>query len=111
MKQLQINFEPSITEAYNRATDYVAARIHQQHRPQKSIAADMDLSPSQLSQKLGSIENSSARFTLDNLEDYVSCTGDVEPLLYLVAKYIDKGSEDDLRKQIDALQAQLKKVG
>ena len=107
MNQLSIDFNPDVTKSYGRCVEYVAARVHQQGIPQKAIAADMDLSPSQLSQKLGPTENSSARFTLDDLEHYVQATDDIEPIKYLVAKYLYKRSPEDIKKQIAELQAQL----
>ena len=110
MKQLAIDFDPDITKAYSRCTDYVAARVHQLRVPQKAIAADMDLSPSQLSQKLGPTGQSSARFTLDDLEHFVEVTGDLEPVRYLVAKYLYKQSPDDIRAQIAELEERLKEA-
>lgn len=107
MKQLAIDFDPDITKAYSRCVDYVSARVHQQGVPQKAIAADMDLSPSQLSQKLGPISQSSARFTLDDLEHYTEVTKDLEPIKYLIAKYLYTCSEDEIRAQIKALEERL----
>ena len=68
----------------------------------------MDLSPSQLSQKLGPICQSSARFTLDDLEHYTEVTGDIEPIKYLIAKHIHKQSPDDLKRQIEELTQKLR---
>lgn len=103
MKQLAIDFNPDITHSYRTCAEYVSARVHQQGVPQKSIAADMDYSPSQLSQKLGSNDASSARFTLDDLELYVDVTGDKEPIKYLAAKYLHQETPEVLQAQIDAL--------
>lgn len=107
MKQLTIDLTPSVTSAYDRCVEYVAARVHQQNKKQKSIARDMDLAPSQLSQKLGPEENSSARFTLNDLENYISVTGDVEPVKYLVTKYLGRPSVEALEMQIAELQKQV----
>ena len=113
MKQLEIDFDPDITKAYSSLVDYIAARVHQQGTLQKIIAADMDLSPSQLSQKLGPPGNSSARFTVYDLEKYIEVTDDIEPVKYLIAKYMDKLPIKDLEKKIielKALVAQQKKA-
>ena len=107
MKQLAIDFEPDITKAYSSCVDYIAARVHQQGTLQKIIAADMDLSPSQLSQKLGPPGNSSARFTVYDLEKYIEVTDDLEPIKYLIAKYLYKRPAKDIKQQISELQAQL----
>lgn len=107
MEQLTIDLTPSITSVYATCVEYVAARVHQQGIPQKAIAADMDLSPSQLSQKLGPKGQSSARFTLDDLEQYVAVTGDIEPLKYLAAKYLYRQNPEELERQIQELQQRL----
>ena len=110
MKQLTIDFDLSVVSAYSRCTDYVAARVHQLGIPQKAVAADLDMSPSQLSQKLGPICQSSARFTLDDLEHYVETTGDKEPVKYLVSKHLVGHSEDEIKQQIEELQQRLQKA-
>lgn len=62
MEQLSIDFDPDVTKSYQRCTDYIAARVHQQNVLQKVIAADIDLSPSQLSQKLGPVSQGFSTF-------------------------------------------------
>ncbi len=106
--QLTLNFEAGLADSYGSCREFVAARVHQLGRPQKSIAADMDYSPSQLSRKLGQNPDDSMRFTLDDLETFVQVTGDKKPILYLVEKYLAEADEAALLRQIEELQAQLK---
>lgn len=108
--QLTLNFDASIVDSYSSCREYVQARVHQVTRdgrpiPQKVIAADMDLSPSDLSRKLAQAPGDPRSFSLDNLEDYVTTTGDVEPVLYLVAKYLTAATEAELRRQLAAIEA------
>lgn len=105
--QLTLNFDAGLTDNYASCREYVAARIHQQGRPQKAIAADMDYSPSDLSRKLAQNPDDSRRFTLDDLEKFIEVTGDTRPVLYLVEKYLAESDEESLRQQINSLQAQL----
>lgn len=105
--QLVLNFERGMAEVYTSCREYIAARVHQLGKPQKSIAADMDYSPSDLSRKLAQNPDDSRRFTLDDLEKYVQVTGDKKPVLYLVEKYLSKVDESALLAQIEALQSQL----
>lgn len=93
MQQVTINFDAGIAESYASCREYVAARIHQQGRPQKSIAADMDYSPSILSRKLSPSESDTSKFTLDDLEKFIQTTGDVQPVYYLVEKYLADSDE------------------
>ena len=56
----------------------------------KSVAADLDLSPGNLSCALS--DDPHRKFSVDELEAYVQKTGDKTPILYLVAKYLDDES-------------------
>lgn len=86
--QLTLNFEAGLAECYGTCREFVASRVHQQHRPQKAIAADMDYSPSDLTRKLAQSPDDCRRFTLDDLEKFIEVTGDHSPVLYLVEKYL-----------------------
>lgn len=105
--QLTLNYEAGLTESYSTCREFIAARVHQQGRQQKSIAADMDYSPSDLSRKLAQAPDDSRRFTLDDMERYIDVTGDTKPVLYLVEKYLARTDPDDLKKQIQELEARL----
>lgn len=108
--QLTINFDAGLTESYTTCREYVAARVHLQGRPQKSIAADMDYSPSDLSRKLAQNPDDSRRFTLDDLEKFVEVTGDTQPILYLVEKFLARDDVDTLQRRIEELNAMLANV-
>ncbi len=107
-QQITLNFEASPVEAYESTREYVAALTHQQGRPQKAIAADMDYSPSHLSRKLSQSPDDSMRFTLDDLEKWVEVNGDCRPLFFLVQKHaMAAKSKEDIQKQIEELQKSL----
>lgn len=110
MEQLSITFKPSITSAYNTCREFVQARIHQLGKPQKVVAMDMDYSPSDLSRKLAQSPSDSRRFTLDDLEKYISVTGDKEPVVYLVAKYLAHEDPAQIEAEILRLQQKLERA-
>lgn len=88
--QLTLNFEPALPERWPSLRAYVAYRVNVQNKQAKAIAADMDISPSTLSRKLNPSEADTQRFNLDDLEGYLSSTGDVSAVIeYLAAKYMD----------------------
>lgn len=94
--QLKLNFEPSLPERYPSLREYVAFRTAIHPRPAKSIAADMDMSPSVLSRKLNPSEGDTQRMNLDDFEGWLQSTGDAAAVVqYLAAKYMDS---DDTRK-------------
>ncbi len=112
MQQVTINFEAGPVESYSTCREYIAALIHQQRRPQKAIAADMDYSPSDLSRKLAQSPDDSRRFTLDDLEKFIATTGEVKPVLYLVEKYLSVADPQriaDLEREIARLKTQTKR--
>ena len=110
MKQLSIEFEPDVVRAYEWADEYVASRVHQQKAPQKTIAMEMDLSPSQLSRKLAPDDHDQARFTLKDFERYMRATRDMEPLKYLVAKHMTPETKEEIEAKIKELKSRLEDV-
>lgn len=96
--QLTLNFDAGLTDCFSTCREVVQARVHQQGRPQKAIAADMDYSPSTLSRKLAQSPNDSQKLTLDDLESYMTVTGDKQPLYFLIEKYLVSESGDQIKK-------------
>jgi hypothetical protein len=97
VSQLTLNLEPSVVDRWPTLRKFLAHRVEVQAKPAKTIAAEMDLSPSSLSRKLNPGESDAQRFTVDNLEEYLQATGDVQAVIeYLATKYAPGG--DDARK-------------
>lgn len=94
-QQLTLSFEPSLPEKYRTLRDFLAFRVQVQARPAKSIAADMDMSPSMLSRKLTPGDGDTQRFNVDDLENYIANTKDTSPIEYLASKYLQS---DECRK-------------
>ena len=91
-QQLTIDFDASLSRAFPTLRELVQTRSHQQGRPQKSIAMDMDLSPSHLSRKLSQSPGDSARLTVDDLERFIEVTNDHTPIDYLISKFKNPSS-------------------
>lgn len=85
--QLMLDFLPGLTELHTSALACVDSCIKSSGKPLKTIAADMDLSTSELSRKLANNPNDTRHFTLADLEAYVAATGNTTPILYLAQKY------------------------
>lgn len=86
--QLTLDFEPSLVDRHKTCMDCVRQTAYTNRNPIKTIAADMDLSESELSRKLAQNPNDTRRFTVDDLENLFSSTGDTTPILYLAVKYL-----------------------
>ncbi len=85
--QLTLNFEPGLAERWRSLKACCRERIFAHPKPLKTVAADMDLSESELSRKLAENPNDTRNFNCDDLEAYIAATGDVTPIHYLAEKY------------------------
>ena len=93
-RQLTLPLDESLVPAHRSLRDCVAAGVYR--RGLKGVAADLDLSPGNLSVALS--DDPHRKFSVDDLEGYIQKTGDKTPIYYLVAKYL--GDEAALRDQV-----------
>ena len=109
IKQLTLNFEPSLPERFRTLRDYLAHRVQVQAKPAKTIAGDMDMSPSTLSRKLSPGDGDTQRFNVDDLENYIGHTGDVGAIEYLASKYLctDEQRRLNTLARVEALSIEL----
>jgi hypothetical protein len=109
LSQLTLNFEPELLERYPTLRDFLAHRVQVQKRPAKSIAGDMDMSPSLLSRKLSPGDGDTQRFNVDDLEQYIRTQGDTSAIEYLAAKYLHSDDDRTARTlaRVEALAADL----
>lgn len=108
-QQLTLSFEPSLPEKYRSLRDFMAYRVQVQQKPAKTIAADMDMSPSMLSRKLTPSEGDTQRFNCDDLEHYIGVTGDTTPIEYLASKYLQSDASRHARAiaRVEALATEM----
>lgn len=88
VNQLSLDFDASLVERHSTCLDCVRQAAYTNRNPLKTIAADMDLSESELSRKLSSNPNDTRHFTLADLEMFIVATNDTTPLQWLVGKYL-----------------------
>jgi hypothetical protein len=114
--QLTLNFDPGLAERHESLLACVREQAYTNRNPLKTIAADMDMSQSDLSRKLAGNPEDPRRFSVDDLERYVSSTGDTTPILYLVEKYLadaevkQRMAYQQLAKELPGLLALIKTV-
>lgn len=100
-QQLTLDFTPGLTERHESMIDCVRECALTHKNPLKTIAADMDLSPTELSRKLSCNPDDPRRFTLADLEKFIAATGDTRPIYWLIEKYL----QDEEAKQKQAMVA------
>lgn len=107
----------ALADRFPTALDCVRVCVHENGLYLKTIAAGMALSPSDLSRKLANNPVDPRRFTLSDLEAYVTFTGDTTPILYLVQKFIPdfQGDQNEVLNRLvvllPELQSLLRKAG
>lgn len=99
-QQLTLNFDAGLAESYSSCRECVQSLAHQQGKPVKVIAADMDYAPSTFSRKLAQSPNDTQKFTLDDLEQFIQVTGDRRPIYYLT----------DQRSELERLKAEVARL-
>lgn len=115
--QLTLDFEPGLTERHRLLSACVREAAHRCARPMKAIAADCDMSESNLSRKLNANPDDARNLSVDELVQLIEATGDLSPIYWLIEKFAidDEGkqrrAQAELAKQLPNLIALLKQVG
>lgn len=97
MKQIEINFEGGLLDKYGSFREAVIENVYGSHRQLKAIAADLDMSPSELSRKLKDNPNDNVEFPLNRFDELLETSDNFIALLWLVEKYLDDA--DNRQKQ------------
>lgn len=114
--QLTLDFEAGLTERHSSCLAVVKQGAYSHRNPLKTLAADMDMSTSDLSRKLSDNPNDPRKFTLDDLELYIKASGDMTPIYYLIEKYLTDDSVKqrramtELSKQLPQIMALVKQL-
>lgn len=88
--QMTLSFEPALPDRFPSLRAYVAHRSSLTQKSQKTQAADMDMAPSTLTRKLNPAEGDTQRLNCDDLEAWITSTGEASAVIeYLAAKYMD----------------------
>jgi hypothetical protein len=99
--QLEIDFEPGLVERFPEFLDCVKASVYGARKQFRAVAADLDMSSSELSRKFAQNPNDVVHFPLYLLPKLIESTGDLTPLYWLIEKFC----EDSDAKQRRALEA------
>lgn len=91
---MTLQLDESLTTRYRGVRDVVLQGVYS--RGLKTVAADLDLSPGNLSVALS--DDPHRKFSVDDLEHYIQTTGDKTPIYYLIARYL--GDEGHARDQV-----------
>jgi hypothetical protein len=116
-QQLTLNFEPGLTERHKSLLECIRERAYSCRNPLKTVAADMDLSESELSRKLRNDPSDKRSFSVCDLERFVAATGDVMPIYWLIERFLQDSSHkrtaalDGLARMLPTIEALLAQAG
>ncbi len=114
--QLTLDFAPGLAERHDTLLACLRQCAYSNRNPLKTLAADMDMSQSELSRKLASNPDDTRRFSVEDLERFILATGDTTPILYLVEKYLadtdqkQRAAEQQLAKMLPDVLALIRTV-
>lgn len=100
--QVLMDFRPGLAERFDTVLECISAGAHSNLKPLKTIASNMDMSPSDLSRKLAHNPDDPRRFSVGDLEKYIQVTGDTTPISYLAQKYC-MGADEKQKAALTAL--------
>ncbi len=89
MRHLSITYQGGLTQRSRSLRELLQVQVHN-NGGVVAVAGRMDLAPSKLSEKLagGDSGGKPRGMTIDELERYITETGDVAPVHYLVEKFL-----------------------
>ena len=89
MRQVEINFAEGLTVQFPEFRDVVKASVYDCGRALKSVAADLDMTSSELSRKLADNPNDPVHFPLHLLPALLRATGDKRPIYWLIETFLE----------------------
>jgi hypothetical protein len=98
--QLEIDYERGLTERFPTLMDVVRHDVENCGKLKKTIAADMDMSPSEFSRILADNPADPRNFTLNMLPAFVRATGRKTTIYWLIEAFL----EDPEKRKVRALE-------
>ena len=94
-----------VTEQFPNFQDVVYASVYScaTSRQFKAIAADLDMSPSELSRKLVNNPNDPVHFPLKRFPELLRATGDLRPVYWLMASFLEN-DESRQRRAVETIE-------
>lgn len=89
--QIDLDYEGSLLDQFPQWRDVVVASVYSCGRPFKQIAADLDMSVSELSRKLNHNPGDNVEYPLPRFDELLAATRDIRPVYWLIEKFVQDG--------------------
>ena len=86
--QHSFDFTPGLTTQFPRLRDVLCAAVYGSRGGLKSVAADLDVSPSELSRMLNREQDDPRKLDVEDAVAIVASTGDTRPVQWLIEKFL-----------------------
>lgn len=95
--QLNLDFQPGLTAQFKTLTQVCAAAVYASRGGLSSVAADLDIAPSDLCRRLS--EDGDRPVTCEQVDGIVASTRDYRPIYWLIEKHL----QDPEAKRMQAI--------
>lgn len=86
--QFSFDFTPGLTTQFPRLRDVLCATVYGSRSGLKGIAADLDVSPSELSRMLNREHDDPRKLDVDDFVGIIASTGDTRPVQWLIERFL-----------------------
>lgn len=104
--QYELSFDAGLREQYPNFQHLLQACVSGCGRAHKLVAADLDMTSSELSRKLADNPNDQVHFPVQRLPDLIRATGDMRPIYWLIEEFLDD-ADSKRKRAVDELRALL----
>lgn len=117
MTQLTLQFTEGLSTRYRTLHECLAVSVHRSRKPMKEIAADCDLSPSELSRRLNQHPDDPRTLGVDLMVQIMRSTGDLLPLHWLAETFLQdedvtrRAAVDQIAAMLPVLQSLIEQAG
>lgn len=102
-EQMTLDFDPRLHERFGSLRECIAQGIYQ--RGLSNVAPSLDKAPGNLSVELS--ESPERKFGVESLEQYIERFGDVQPILYLISKFMRQAPAEVEDPEVIAIAKQI----
>lgn len=108
-RQMTLNFEPGLTERFKTWDEVLAAAVYGSRKGLNAVAADLDMSPSELTRRLNPATDDPRPLRTKDGIGIIEATQDFRPVHWLIEKFLrdPEAAKNDALAQIPALIEQL----
>lgn len=107
--QLTLDFQPGLTTQFPLYEDVIAAAVYGSRKGLNGVAADLDMSPSELCRRLNRNGDDHRPLRAGDAEKIIASTGDKRPVYWMIEKHLGdpKVAQQQALSQIPGVLAQL----